>query len=90
MDISNTLVVGMGIGIVFIGLVSLILICYIMGLLCNAFGKKSVTTKNEKAEPVKDTPIQNKQEIIAAVTCAIAEELGADVKGIRVKSFRRI
>lgn len=90
MYMSNGVVIGMGMGTVFVGLISLIVICYVMGALCNAFAKKPVKAKEVKAEPGKDTSVQNKQEIIAAVTCAIAEELGADVKGIRVKSFRRI
>jgi len=40
-----------------------------------------------KAAPA---PIPNKGELIAAVTAAVAEELGTDVSAIRVLSFRRV
>jgi phenylpyruvate tautomerase PptA (4-oxalocrotonate tautomerase family) len=60
-----------------------------MSGLCKIFSKPKA---EEKANVVKNAPekIENKQEIIAAVTCAIAEELGEDIKGIRVKSFKRV
>ena len=34
--------------------------------------------------------IQNRQEIIAAVTAACAEEMGKDVSAIRVISFKKL
>ena len=35
-------------------------------------------------------PIQNKQELVAASCAVIEEELGTDVKNIKVLSFKRI
>ena len=35
-------------------------------------------------------PIQNRQEIIAAVSAVLAEELGTDVSAIRILSFKKI
>ena len=43
------------------------------------------------ATPVaQNTVIENRQEIIAAVTAACAEEMGKDVSAIRVISFKKI
>ncbi len=90
---SNTFVVLMGMGTVFIGLISIILICMIMGALC-----KNLVKEDSKAKPVQapaeftlqPAAIENKQEIIAACCAAIAEELGTDVSGIKVVSFKRV
>ena len=89
---SNTFVVLMGLGTVFTGLISIIVICLIMGALCRTFIKEE-----KKAEPVKASAtvvqpvnVENKQEIIAACCAAVAEELGTDVSGIKVVSFKRV
>ena len=42
-----------------------------------------------KALP-EETEIPNRQEFIAAVSAAIAEELGEDVSAIRITSVKRI
>lgn len=92
MEISNSLAVGIGLGTVFAGLIGLILICYIMSSLVKTFAKK------ESAAPAKTTNqpapasavIANKGEFAAAVACAIAEDLGTDVTGIRIKSIKRV
>jgi len=34
--------------------------------------------------------IENRQEIIAAVSAVIAEELGTDISAIRIHSFKKI
>ena len=34
--------------------------------------------------------VPNRQELIAAVSAALAEELGTDVSGIRILSFRKV
>ncbi|MBQ4313641.1 MAG: OadG family protein [Clostridia bacterium] len=85
-DISNGLVVVMGIGIVFVGLISIIIICSIMGSICKALIKQPVAAAVEE-EPEQ---IPNRQEMVAAVSAAIAEELGAEVSAIRIKSIRRV
>ncbi len=92
MGVSNGVVIALGLGIVFIGLISIVAICYIMGFLCQKF------IKQEPKKPAvasvapnsASTPIPNKQEIIAGVCAVIAEELGTDVSNIRVTSFKRI
>lgn len=92
MDVSNGIVIALGLGIVFAGLICLVIICSLLGIIC----KKLV--KNEISAPAVSTgapvsgnaPIANKQEIVAAVCAVIAEELGTDVSNIRVTSFKRV
>ena len=94
MEISSGLVVALGLGIVFIGLISIILICYIMGFVCKMFAKpeaeKTVSQPAMANSAPNGAPIANKQEIVAAVCAAIAEDLGTDVSNIRVTSFKKL
>ncbi len=83
-------VVAMGVGIVFVGLVILVFITWFMGLFFK--GKKAKTAKTAApaaAAPVAEV-IPNKQEIIAAVSAAVAEELGRDVSQIKILSFKKM
>ena len=89
-NMSNALVVCMGMGTVFVGLISLIFICYIMGFVCNLFAKKPEAVKETVAQPVNNAPITNKQEIVAAACAVIAEELGTEANNIKVVSFKRV
>ncbi len=91
--ISNGTVVALGLGIVFIGLISIILICYIMGFVCQFFAKPEAAKPAQAvASPAasNNAPIANKQEIIAGICAVIAEELGTDVSNIRVTSFKKL
>ena len=89
---ADWMVVVMGVGVVFDGLILIIAICKIMGL----FFTKSTTKKEESASPAAApapaTPvvIENRQEIIAAVTAVCAEEMGKDVSALRVISFKKL
>lgn len=92
---SNTFVVVLGVGTVFIGLICLILLCKIVGLLCNIANKGKdinlVTPPAAVTAPIATSePIENRQEIIAAVSAAIAEELGTDISALRILSFKKI
>lgn len=89
--ISNAFVCAMGMGTVFVGLICLIIICKIVGFFCN-IGKKEQTAAAPAvvaALAVADS-IPNKQELIAAVSAAVAEELGTDVSAIRITSFKKL
>ena len=90
--VSDGFVVALGIGTVFIGLICIVLLCKIIGLLCGSAKKvddaPAVSATN--TAPASNQPIQNRQEIIAAVSAAVAEELGTDVSAIRVLSFKKI
>ena len=88
-ELSNLFVVVLGVGTVFVGLISIIILCKIVGLFCNAGSKKAEVTAAPIAQAVNQ-PIQNRQEIIAAVSAALAEKLGTDVSAIRILSFKKI
>lgn len=83
MEPSNWLVVCLGMGTVFFGLICLIAICKI-----TSFAVRMI--ENQKPKTTENETISNKQEILAAVCAAIAEETGADAKNIRVLSFKKI
>ncbi len=93
MEVSNGFVCAMGIGTVFVGLVSLVIICWITGVICRAGSKDTKADALPAAATANAQPAQNieqKQEIIAAVSAAIAEELGTDVSAIRILSFKKM
>ena len=87
-SISTALVIGLGLGTVFVCLVCLVIICYLMSVVAKLFvkDKKEETKTTQKPQ----TEITNKGEFAAAVAAAIAEDLGCDVTGIRIKSIKKI
>ena len=86
---SNAFICLLGIGTVFAGLISLIVLVYITGSICKLFGGHKPENSVKPQNPAGDAPIANKQEIVAGVCAVIAEELGTDVKNIKVVSFKR-
>lgn len=90
---SNLFVCAMGIGTVFVGLIALVFICYLISFVCKLVDKSMPASDPGKAPaaaaPVASGEIANKGEIVAAACAAIAEELGEDVKNIKVVSFRK-
>lgn len=89
-EVPNWMVVVMGVGIVFVGLLFIIAICKIMSLF---FVGKKETEKNTtvvKSTVAQNAVIENRQEIIAAVTAVCAEEMGKDISALRVISFKKI
>ena len=92
MDVPIWFVIVMGMGITFIGLTCLVGLTVLLGKFC---GHQPETVP---AQPIAPPPaaddIPNRQELIAAVSAAIAaemaEELGTDVPGIRILSFKKI
>ena len=84
-------VVVLGVGIVFFGLVCIVLLSSIMSSLLGAFEKTESKASSETAAPVTVAePIANKQELVAVVSAVIAEDMGTDVEAIRIKSIRKI
>lgn len=90
-EVSNAFVVVMGISVVFIGLICIVILCKILSAVCS-IGNKETEAAPAVTTPVAAAPqvIENRQEIIAAVSCAIAEELGTDISAIRILSFKKI
>ncbi len=90
------LVIGMGLGTVFVGLICIIAICYIMGAVIRAFEsrKPAAAAPEPKSAPEESAgakeEIADKGELIAAVSAAIAEELGDSVEAFRIVSIKKL
>lgn len=92
--ISNGFVCLMGMGVVFVGLICIVILCKIMSAFCKD-KQSSAPVPTQVPSPVAAPvsmaePIPNKQELIAAICAVIAEEEGTDISGIRVLSFQKI
>jgi len=89
MDYSSVFVVLMGMGTVFFGLICLIVLTSIMGRILGREAAPAVSAA--PAAPVAAAPVEpNRQELVAAVSAAIAEELGTDITGIRILSLKKV
>lgn len=84
---------GLGFGTVFVGLLCLI---GIIKLMSYVFSKVSASKKPEVAPAAAAAPaapaqtVANRGEFIAAVSAAIATEMGTDVSGLRIVSVKKI
>ena len=86
MDYSLWFVCLMGMGTVFFGLVCIIILTKLMRAV---LGKKPEPAQSASgsadALPQTVTP-----ELVAAVSAALAEELGTDITGIRIISMKKV
>ena len=89
-QVSNVFVVCMGVGTVFLGLVLIILICKTVGFFCKIFVKSEKPKAPDLPKVSNELSGAKRQEIIAAVTAACAEEMGTDISALRVVSFRKL
>ncbi len=81
----------MGIGVVFAGLICIIMLCYIMSFFCRKTIKETPQKNTAPAaQSVTGAPIQNKPEMDAAIAAAVAEDLGTDVSALRILSVKKI
>ncbi len=88
-EIPSWFAVVMGIGTVFTGLICLVIICKILGAVSGAKKAEEKKAFNPPAT-VTETQINNREEIIAAVTAVCAENMGKDVSALRVVSFKKL
>ena len=91
-DIPTWFVVVLGMVIVFIGLICLIALMSFMGAIMKKVNAKPETAA-EAAAPAAvpaEADIPNRGELVAAISVALAEELGKDVKAIRIHSIKRV
>ena len=88
---------GVGLLIVFIGLIFLIAIVSLMGAIC----KRLIHEKPAKSAPVQvptqataaapaNNEIADRDALVAVLSAAVAEELGVGVDAIRVVSLKQI
>ena len=90
-DIPDWFAVVMGIGTVFVGLLSIIIICVITGALCGASKKRTAKSSGRAKAPAKTAEsIKNRSEILAAVCAACAEDMETDVNALKVISFKKL
>ena len=87
MDYSIIFVCLMGMGTVFFGLICLIVLTTLLGRSC---GQKQPEAPAAAISAPAAAPAVNQQELIAAVSAAIAEELGTDITGIRILSVKKL
>lgn len=95
---SSAFVVAMGVGTVFIGLIALIILVKIMTSIIGVLfkdrkkdaGAAVVTGRPADASPAAQTVIPDKGAFVAAVSAAIAEDLGEDVSRIRIHSIKKL
>ena len=95
MDPSNAFVCIMGMSIVFIGLIIIVILCKIMSYLCQISDNAKVINTDPKNDlsptiSTKEAAIPNRQELIAAISAVIAEDLGEDISAIRILSLKRV
>lgn len=93
-EIGIAQVVLMGLVTVFVVLVCLIIIIKLMGAI---MGKAAPAEQAEAAVPAPAAAPAaapavsgNKQQVVAAIAVAIAEEMGTDVSHIRIHSIKRV
>ena len=85
--LPNWFVVTMGIGTVFVGLIAIILICLITGAIAGTSKKSKKTQKPAATGSAEDPRVR--QEMLAAVCAACAEDMGTSPERLRVVSFRK-
>lgn len=90
MEPSSLFVCLMGLGTVFFGLICLIILTMVMGRIVG--GRTAPATAPTAAAPAAAPAAAepNRQELVAAVSAAIAEELGTDITGIRIVSMKKL
>lgn len=92
-EMSNWFVCALGIGIVFIGLLCLIVLVSLSGAICRrAVRETPADPALADSAPAIPAPavIPNKGELVAALSAALAEELGRDVRAIRILKIERV
>ena len=88
------LVCFLGIAVVFVGLACIIGLVELMNLITVKLEKKKGEAPKAQSQvpapQVASSVIENRDEIVAAVCAAVAEENGTDISAIRVVSFKKI
>ena len=83
-------VILLGMGIVFAGLICIVILCSIMGKVVQMFKKEAPAATAPVAIAAAPAAIPNRSELVAAISCCLAEELGTDVSAIRIVSLKKV
>lgn len=87
---SELLIVLLGFGTVFVGLVCLIFIVKLYSFVCQRLTKGKKKAKPEAAAEAVVEQGEDRQQLIAAVAAAVATVMGKDTQGIRILSFKKV
>ena len=93
---GNLVIVLLGVASIFASLVCIVILFYVIEGFIQKRKERdtsdtAVTAPNvTEAKPASSAPIADRQKIIAAACAVIAEELGEDVRNLKVVSFKRI
>lgn len=87
MDYSHLFVCLMGMGTVFFGLICLVALSTLMSAVLRSAGKRPAAIPAAPVPAAPEAPAVT-PELVAAVSAAIAEDLGTDVTGIRILSIK--
>lgn len=90
MEYSSAFVCLMGMGTVFFGLICLILLTMLMGKIVGGMAPAPTPAPVSAPTRAPAAAEPNRQELVAAVSAAIAEELGTDITGIRILSMKKL
>ena len=91
MEFSNFFVCAMGMGVTFIGLACLIGLIYLQSMIFGEKPKPAPTAVPASASiPAQSEVIANRGELVAAISAALAEDMGVDVTAIRILSMKKI
>lgn len=87
----------LGIGVVFVGLAIIIGLVELMNFATNRMSgnsksedKKDNAQATVQAAPKSNGVIENRDELVAAICAAVAEENGTDISAIRVVSLKKL
>ncbi|MDO4565386.1 MAG: OadG family protein [Clostridia bacterium] len=82
----------LGLGTVFVGLICLIFIIKIYSLIVRSTSqKKQGEAAQEMQSPATAVaPVENRGELIAAVSAAVATVMGKNAQAIRILSFKKV
>ncbi len=93
-ELPSWFVVCMGLGTVFVGLIAIIIIISITSKILSLLIKDQVKlpVKQQASAPtaVSEETIPNREEFVAAVAAAIAEDLGTDISKIQILSIKKL
>ncbi len=84
---ENWFVVVMGLGTVFIVLSLIIGLCYLLGILCR--DRKEAPAEAAASAPTENS-IENRAELVAALSAAVAEYTGTDAAALRIVSIKKL
>ena len=89
MEYSSAFVCLMGMCTVFFGLICIVALCYAMSAVCRRTERRK-TVPAVPAAPAAPAETGDRGELVAAVSAALAEELGTDISGIRILSLKKL